>query len=312
MPLTPLERSILDASKTTESLHRILRRLGTVEFSQGKVRVAYRVSGRGVVAALKIDNQLRRLLTLRDTFDTLRLSVETAVRAATLDAQDIGGKSSKRQLGFYGEKAPNQIAEALIEQEKSRQAEIAIGSSLAMVEAQIKQIEALAALSQVSPGLLSGENAVARVLNPAPVVNNSFSMAVSLTWVVYGLYVLATGGPDGLLSFLNLGEEFLEPLPYQFQAIAALDERTTPTCLAVHGQTVPIGDNFVLTRDPRPFGDELPGPPFHHYCRTALALFKAEFDLGLTDRMIEDAALILADKDAGKKTKEKHPADAFN
>ena len=307
MALSPLERSILNAEATTERLRRILRRLGTQEFNQGKVRVAYRVAGRSVTAALKETSPLKRGLDLRDALDTLRLSVGAAVRLATVDAQEIGGGSAVIQLRYYGEPDTSQIAEAIIAREEARQAEAAVAASLAIVEAQIEQVKALALLREVSPGLATGGGNSPGPLNPAPVVAGAFTLAMALAWASYLAFVAATGGIPSLLDFFQTQE--LPPLTYSYQAIAALDERTTNTCLAVHAQIVPIGDDFKLTRDPRPFGDELPGPPFHHYCRTAIALYKSEFDLGLTERMRTDAAAVLAEKQAGK-AKEKHPASA--
>lgn len=307
MALSPLERSILNAEATTKRLRRILRRLGTREFNQGKVRVAYRVAQRGVAAALKQTNTLRRSLDLRDALDALRLSVGAAVQIATEDAQSIGGGSSVIQLRYYGEPETGPIDEALIAQEETKRAAAAVVSSLAIVEAQIAQVKALALLREVSPGLATGGTGSPGVLNPAPVVSNAFSLAMALAWASYLAYVVATGGAPSLIEFFQTQE--LPPTPYSYQAIAALDERTTNTCLAVHAQIVPIGDDFKLTRDPRPFGDELPGPPFHYYCRTALALYKSEFDLGLTERMRTDAAAVMAEKEAGS-VKEKHPASA--
>lgn len=51
---------------------------------------------------------------------------------------------------------------------------------------------------------------------------------------------------------------------YQKQVIAAIDERTTDTCLRVHGQIKDIGKPFELTGTPR-YSDEKQHPPFHQY-----------------------------------------------
>lgn len=59
---------------------------------------------------------------------------------------------------------------------------------------------------------------------------------------------------------------------YQRQAIAAIDRRTTPCCLRVHGQIVDLDQPFHLTGTPR-FGDYVMSPPFHYRCRTAISLY---------------------------------------
>jgi hypothetical protein len=69
---------------------------------------------------------------------------------------------------------------------------------------------------------------------------------------------------------------------YQKQAIAAIDSRTTNCCLQVHGQIVDLDQSFTLTGTPR-FADRLPQPPFHHRCRTVIALYAPEMEaVGIT------------------------------
>lgn len=59
---------------------------------------------------------------------------------------------------------------------------------------------------------------------------------------------------------------------FQRQAIAAIDRRTTPCCLRVHGQIVDLNQPFHLTGTPR-FAEYIQAPPFHYRCRTAIALY---------------------------------------
>lgn len=51
------------------------------------------------------------------------------------------------------------------------------------------------------------------------------------------------------------------------QAVATINNRTTDTCLRVHGQTQLIGTPFELTGRPR-FSRQQQHPPFHWNCRT--------------------------------------------
>ena len=76
---------------------------------------------------------------------------------------------------------------------------------------------------------------------------------------------------------------------FKRQAIAAIDERTTDTCLRVHGQVVGMTDPFKLTGTPR-YADEVPAPPFHDYCRTAVVLVRNEDVNDRTTNLMRDAA----------------------
>jgi len=66
----------------------------------------------------------------------------------------------------------------------------------------------------------------------------------------------------------NKGSEEL----WKRQAIAALDEHTTPCCLNVHGQIVGMDEPFY-TPEPPAFEEYQDGPPFHWHCRTATSLW---------------------------------------
>ncbi len=81
---------------------------------------------------------------------------------------------------------------------------------------------------------------------------------------------------------------------YKKQAIAAIDERTTDCCLRVHGQIQPLDEPFKLEGEPR-FADEVDSPPFHWYCRTAVALYTERLEeRGIpTSEMTEAARLEL-------------------
>lgn len=59
------------------------------------------------------------------------------------------------------------------------------------------------------------------------------------------------------------------------QAVAAIDENTTPCCLAVHGQIVGEDEPFITTEAPA-FAREQERPPFHRWCRTVLVLVPVE------------------------------------
>jgi hypothetical protein len=63
----------------------------------------------------------------------------------------------------------------------------------------------------------------------------------------------------------------------QKQAIAVIGDRTTDTCLRVHGQIQPVGEPFTLTGEPR-FADKMMTPAFHWNCRTSIAMYHPSFE----------------------------------
>ncbi|MCL4867806.1 MAG: phage head morphogenesis protein [Anaerolineae bacterium] len=61
------------------------------------------------------------------------------------------------------------------------------------------------------------------------------------------------------------------------QAVAAIGDRTTKTCLMIHGQIRPIDKPFEVVGTPS-FGGLQMNPPFHWNCRTTVVAYVAEFD----------------------------------
>jgi len=59
-----------------------------------------------------------------------------------------------------------------------------------------------------------------------------------------------------------------------------------PSCLHVHGQVRQFDKPFQLTGTSRSAA-EVDWAPFHRCCRTSIALYFNEYDMGVTDRMKE-------------------------
>jgi len=73
------------------------------------------------------------------------------------------------------------------------------------------------------------------------------------------------------------------------QAVAQIDEHTTPCCLAVHGQIVGEDEDFHLTAPPK-YASNMHAPPFHRGCRTAVAKILPRYlDEDVTRAMRRDA-----------------------
>lgn len=118
--------------------------------------------------------------------------------------------------------------------------------------------------------------------------------AAQASMVAAALPLALWGGANGLLGlsvrFLGGGRA-----GWGRQAIAAIDGRTTRTCLLLHGQVVPWNRPFELRGEPR-FADRMNWAPFHWGCRTVVAPYRAEFEqVGpSTDTMVATAEAELA------------------
>lgn len=119
------------------------------------------------------------------------------------------------------------------------------------------------------------------------------------------------GFTNGILNrFWKAGERATGE-KFQRQAIAAIDERTTDTCLLVHGQIVGMKEPFGIRGRPR-FGDKIMAPPFHWHCRTSTTLYTPAMErIGIPTS--EMRMMAKAERKARKKTGRRveiHPAHA--
>lgn len=79
-------------------------------------------------------------------------------------------------------------------------------------------------------------------------------------------------------SYGEIQREYLPTL--QKQAVAAISNRTTERCLAVHAQIRDIDKPFDLIGDYSGFGNQRMHSPFHWNCRTSIAPYMKEFEVG--------------------------------
>jgi hypothetical protein len=147
------------------------------------------------------------------------------------------------------------------------------------VDSQIRQVRSWVTLQGAgAETIILGDATRLGMLQPAPVNMVASRWVTALTLAAYGI------GLRGSVQQAGAQGDFKR------QAIAAIDERTTDTCLRVHGQVVGMSDPFKLTGTPR-YADEVQAPPFHDYCRTAVVLVRNQDVDDRTTRLMQEAAL---------------------
>lgn len=151
----------------------------------------------------------------------------------------------------------------------------AVDALMSIVRAQIGTARSAVLYGVFDRETILGNGERPGILAPGPVIRES-ARWIAATSSAVQVQVIDAG----------LGEQRGE---WGLQAVAAIDERTTECCLKVHGQVVPLGDEFVLTGEPR-YADRMKAPPYHWFCRSSLALVKLdEATDALTRDMIEAA-----------------------
>lgn len=270
MPPDPRLVSIRAAERSSRELAVLFGQLGTIEHPRGAILRAYRNASGALESVLRGSpgGQMAQFRAL-EVFATLRNDVEAAARETMTAAAGIGiaqAQTEARARGLGAITAQPVVAQTQID------------PWLAIVAEQ--QAAALGILyTGADPALILGDEMRMGILQPAPVTREGSRW---LTLAALAAWALAIRGPAA--------EAGLE----QKQAVAALDERTTQTCLRVHAQVKPFDQPYRLTGTPR-FADEIQFPPFHWYCRTVSVLVaEGEESDQLSQAMREASAAELA------------------
>ena len=277
MAPNPLLRSINDAVHTNRELGNLFAKAGGEAHPRGRVVTSYRLALSAIQANPSPESVREITLNLKD-------NVTAASRELLRSADELGRVSASRQLDFYGDQVVPVDTDWISIEE-------AVKAISASIEAQTQAAVGLAMLGS-DPVLIIGDDDRKGVLRDS---------AVTLA-LAFWLATLANRGYSNVLTASGITDA-------QKQAIAVLDARTTDCCLQVHGQVAEFDKPFELTGTPR-FADELDGPPFHWWCRTAPVLYRESFDLGLTQRLRDGAAFLLSERAAGRNP-DQHPANAF-
>ncbi|MEZ4558725.1 MAG: hypothetical protein R3A10_08055 [Caldilineaceae bacterium] len=272
------ERAVQLALRTDAELAKLFNRLGTRQAPRGRVLTAYRQARR----ALK--GSVADMPVVRGILQELRTTLADVAYNSLVVAERIGTQQAIKTLQLYDlptmPAGMTQITEPY-------------DAWMSTIDGQLAGVLALAAAENEEAIL--GDDARVGVLSPAPIVREG------ARWLAFATLV-------GVTSMMERNTSSRDA--YVRQAVAAIDERTTDCCLRVHGTTATLRGKFQLAGTPR-FADRMHAPPFHWYCRTSVALVRAEdADDDLTRRMV-DAAEAELDARATTGTRvEIHPADA--
>lgn len=287
--MTPIDahRKAVDlANKDIERLGLLFAKVGDTKHTDTPVLRAYRNARRGLVQVFQGRNRIKGV---SEVMEGLEVSVEASLRKLLAEASLAGATSAYNQMKAYDFTPPSSKPEVLDEMEDAEIA--ALDVILGKVRNQ-KQTAVAMTMADMNAAFVLGDTGRIGVLKPMDVIVTAAFWLAGLYWDSFNGYAQK--------SKVN----------WMKQAVAALDERTTRTCLAVHGQVQPINGEFHLTEEPR-FADYLPNPPFHHRCRTATVLYLPEYDYGFTDIMERSARVIINERQTGQGTGYRHPADAF-
>lgn len=256
------------------------RRIGSRDHPRGVILAAYRRARAGLLDAYGNPIAVEAIL------GEYRAAVETTVRTGLDDAAVIGADQAEDVLRAWGIDIARPSTSGI-----KRPAVTAV---MRTTDAQLESIKSgnltaaqvlggSARVGLFAPGIIQRE-AADQMANVAAIVQEGIMYASAETAGAFGDFVR--------------------------QAVAVVDERTTPCCLGVHGQIRNMGEPF-RTPDPPAYSDWQDRPPFHHFCRTSQVLLPrlAGRDV-LTDRMRRAATLERTLREQPD-YEAPHPANAF-
>lgn len=231
------------ASRAGERMGDLFANMGSADHPRGAVMKAYRT------ARAALHGNLGRLGLAQDALSGLEIQVTLAMRDILQAAAGAGADQAGRNLAAYG--LPNVYVAGA--------SAAGLEAVEAVVHAQVVNVQAMVMAGLADEALILGDEERVGLLTPGPVIREGSRW---ITLDLDGTYVGAVlagleqaGDRDGYLK----------------QAVSAIDQKTTETCLRVNGQVQPLNKDFHLTGEPR-YADYLPGPGFHWWCRTAVAL----------------------------------------
>jgi|JI8StandDraft_1071087.scaffolds.fasta_scaffold12603_2 hypothetical protein len=263
MPANPLLLAQKSGVRMNKRIGDLFAQVGSSVHPRGEITTTYKQSRLALRSAL---GERNKLIAAQDVLRRMRADVQRSVSSIFSSAVSLGDDEARRQLSFYGQ-TTNQTINLTSETQS------ALDAVMARFDAQAAAVRALVVTDAEDVQIAGDENSDG-VMNASDVAAGMSYWIAFLVW--NGFESLIYGSPStGGLNF-------------EKQAIAAIDMRTTNCCLKVHGQVQPFNKPFELKGSPR-FADTMDWPGFHYYCRTSAVLYVAEFDDGITAKLIADA-----------------------
>jgi len=290
MPTNPLRVAHRDALKLSNWIAWATGHyLGSVQHPRGQVLGIYRKARRDMSGVLKAKRRTMRA-EAQEVLADARIKLDTVTTAMVRDAVTHGQQSAITQLTAYvddGILYTPQMLPALV-------------SDIQQAPMMTFDRQAMQVLGMIAGGgdvttAIVGDAGRVGILSPAQFITT----AADSTTRALGVSFSST-----------VGREPAQEFGWWKQAISAIDDRTTETCLNVAGQTQKVDDKFHLTGTPR-FADDMDWVPFHWYCRTSVVLYLPQYDDGITEALRDDVkverekrAQELKEREAGLTAKE--------
>jgi hypothetical protein len=280
--------AVARALQAGDKLGAVFNRMGSVDNPRGVVLSAYREARKAI--------DLSSARRTRETLDYLRGSLESSAQTLLEQSAHAGQQLAQQDIAAYAE-----LADVPLDQQSMGGIiDDSLAAWLATFDQQYAAIMAMVANYLADEAEILGGETSAGVLNPAPFIAAGTRWTGNVLAGVWGDIIRNATQPATRAA----ADVFLK------QAVATMDERVTPCCLAVHSQVQPMEGLFV-TSEPPAWAPRQKQPPFHNYCRTAMALVRAEDAGDLLTQQMRDAAdaEIAAREETGRRV-EIHPASA--
>jgi len=268
----PLRKAVNRAGDTTDHFASVFADAGIGQPGRGTIGAFYRETRAEVIQSERTNHyDLRRV---NSAGKNLTKYVRDYSRGLLETMFDQGEEEASQQLALYNIK-PVPVARS----ERNQMVSGSLDYLQSIVEAQAARMSTFALQGTPVEEIIGDERHVG-ILRDSDVLSDLAALLIELFF--YGFFGSANQSGDDLTQIGKI-------------AVAAIDNRTTQCCLHVHGQIqIPITKPFVTTYPPA-WSDRQDSPPFHYYCRTAIALYLPQFDDGLSLSMREYASSVMLD-----------------
>jgi hypothetical protein len=258
----PLRKAVSLAENHVDDLGYMFSRAGIAE-NEGRMKSLYRQAKHRLLIASSLKE-------IRDATDVLVDGVRGLSSSFIEEAWRAGGSLASNQLQAYGEKAKG----VPFDLSKMR---VLTEAVVQRAQAQVGNIYALSLVGENKPILFGRQDK-----------EDDFGM-MSPAFVEISLAaIMVEASTEGWETYIKRNTREV----YKKIAVAQVDNKTTRCCLKVNGQIQDIDKPFHTTETPA-WADWQDAPPFHWYCRTALALYDEMWDDGISVEMMTAATIEL-------------------